>query len=353
MSLKTEVVIYGSYGYTGSLIVQECLSRNVKVRLSGRDEVKLKKQSKETGLSYQVTSVDDERALISLLENAIVVIHCAGPFKHTARIMAEACIKTKTHYTDITGEFEVFEMLNTLDNQAKQNGITLMPGVGFDVVPSDCLAAHLKRRLPSATHLQLAFTSLKGGLSRGTARTSIEGLGQGSYIRENGKLKKIPMGSKSAQINFGEFSTSAVCIPWGDIATAYHSTHIPNIGVYMGMPEKNIRLLRLSNAFNWFLNKPFVKNFLKKQIDKRVSGPSDERRSKGRSFLCGKVSNEKGDTCISTLQTYDGYTLTAKTCVLILQKIISNNFKAGYQTPSMAYGPDLILEVDTTKRNDL
>lgn len=346
------IVLYGSYGYTGKLIAQECKSKNINILLAGRNAEALQLQSKETGFAFQVVDLNHGEALRKLLTDKKLVIHCGGPFQFTSKQMVEACLETKTHYTDISGEFTVFEMLAAYDAKAKAVGIMIMPGTGFDVVPSDCLALHLKNRLPSATHLQLAFTALKGGLSRGTARTSIEGLGYGSYVRENGKLKPIPLASRSQHINFGEFTTSTVCIPWGDISTAYRSTKIPNIEVYFGMAEKTINKLKWANYFNWLLRRKWLKTFLKKQLDKRPAGPSDERRKNGRSFLWGKVWDDQGNIAISTLQTFDGYTLTAKTSTLIAQKILSDNFKIGFQTPSMAYGENLILEIENTTRKD-
>jgi short subunit dehydrogenase-like uncharacterized protein len=348
-----QVVLYGSYGYTGKLIAQECKAKNINIILAGRNPEALQRQSTETGFAFEVVDVDDREGLKKLLAHKKLVIHCGGPFQFTSKQMVEVCLETKTHYTDISGEFTVFELLAKYDTKAKAAGIMIAPGIGFDVVPSDCLALHLKNRLPSASHLLFAFTTLKGGLSRGTARTSIDGLGYGSYVRENGKLKNIPLASRSQHINFGDFTTSTVCIPWGDISTAYHSTGIPNIEVYMGMPEKTINKLKWANYFSWLLRKDWLKKFLKKQIDKRAPGPSDEKRKNGRSYLYGKVWDDHGNEAISTLQTFDGYTLTAKTSTSIAEKILSDNFKIGFQTPSMAYGESLILEIETTVLKDL
>ena len=86
--------------------------------------------------------------------------------------------------------------------------------------------------------------------------------------------------------------------------------------------------------------------------DQKPAGPSEEKRNSGRSFLWGKVWDGNGKACVSQLETVSGYTLTAKTAVLIAEKIMSGNFKAGYQTPAMAYGADLIMEIDQTKRKD-
>ncbi len=347
------IVVYGSYGYTGKLIVNECRTKNLNVILAGRNEEELKKQSRDSGYSYEVVASDDLKALKALLLPASVVIHCGGPFRYTAQTMADACLATSTHYTDITGEYEVFESLSLLDGAAKTAGIMIMPGTGFDVVPSDCLALYLKNRLPSATHLQLAFTMSKGGLSRGTKKSMTEGLGYGSVIRKDSKLTSVQLGEKVMEIDFGAFKTKTLNIPWGDIATAWRSTAIPNIEVYSGATDEMINSAKMSKYIGWLLRMRWVKNIMLKQIDKKPAGPSDEKRESGRSYLWGKVWDGSGKTATSRLETMSGYALTAKTAVLIVEKILKGNLKSGYQTPAMCYGQDLIMEIDDSKRADV
>jgi short subunit dehydrogenase-like uncharacterized protein len=353
--LKTSnlIVVYGSYGYTGKLIVSECKRKNLNVILAGRNEEQLKVQSGQSGYSYEVVDSADRRGLNALLQPATLVIHCGGPFKHTAKTMSDACLATGTHYTDITGEYQVFESLALLDTVAKAAEIMIMPGTGFDVVPSDCLALHLKNKLPSATHLQLAFTMSKGGLSRGTKKSMTEGLGEGSLIRKDGKLTPVPLGEKIIEVDFGPFKTKALNIPWGDIATAWRSTGIRNIEVYNGTTDKMISSAKMSNYIGWLLRMRWLKNVMLKQIDKKPSGPSHEKREGGRSYLWGKVWDGSGKSQVSRLDTLSGYSLTAKTAVLIAEKILGGNFKTGYQTPAMCYGADLIMEIETSKRSDV
>src|SRR5687768_8341533 len=200
-----DTVIYGSYGFTGKLITCECREKGLKVLLSGRDHLKLRDQSEASGYPYEAVDLEDPAVLKGVLQKASIVIHCAGPFSATAATMADACLDTSTHYLDITGEYPVFEMLAGYDSRAKHKGIVIMPGVGFDVVPTDCLAVQLKNRLPGATHLQLAFAMSKGGVSRGTARTMVEGMGYGSMIRKDGRLTPIGLGDKVMDIDFGPF----------------------------------------------------------------------------------------------------------------------------------------------------
>ncbi len=348
MNNTPQLLIYGSYGYTGQLIVHECALKKIPVLLSGRDAAKLKAQSEKSGYPFEVLDLKEVDKLKTLLRSVKAIIHCAGPFRYTARTVAEACLETGTHYIDITGEHQVFELLPTYHERAVAKNIQIMPGAGFDVVPTDCVALHLKNLLPDATHLQLAFASLKGGLSRGTAKTMAEGAGTGSLVRRNGKLESVPLGKLVMNIDFGAFQTICLNIPWGDISTAWRTTGIPNIEVYTGAKTSMIRNARLSNYIGWFLQMPWVKRFAQRQIDKKPAGPSEERRKKGRSFIWGKVWNKAGESREARLETLDGYTLTAKTSVLIAEKVLRGDFKAGYRTPAGAYGESLIMEIENT-----
>ena len=153
-------------------------------------------------MDYRVFSLDDPAALGAGLDGVAAVLNCAGPFSRTARPMAEACLRRGVHYLDVTGEIAVFEELASRDAEAQAAGVMLLPGVGFDVVPSDCLAAHLKRRLPSATKLALGFQAVSR-LSRGTAMTMVENLPPGGMIRRGGVLTRVPAGWQTRAIDFG------------------------------------------------------------------------------------------------------------------------------------------------------
>src|SRR6267154_1014865 len=251
--MPAPLIVYGSYGYTGQLIIEECKAKGVEVMLSGRNGEALAKQSALTGFPFEVADIQDTTGLCRVLEKGSMVIHAAGPFQFTAQRMAEACLITQKHYTDITGEISVFEMMAKLDAKANAAGITLMPGVGFDVVPSDCLALHLKNRLTSATHLQLAFASNKGGLSRGTSKTMIEGMGLGGAIRKEGKIIPVPLHEGITTINYGAFQLPSVRIPWGDVSTAFYSTGIGNIEVFRGADQGLIKQVKISRYLNWLL----------------------------------------------------------------------------------------------------
>lgn len=344
-----DVVIYGSYGFTGRLIVDLLTRKNLRVLLSGRDSNKLSAQAAATSLPYVVVSCDDHAGLVKLLQQTKIVLHCGGPFIHTASAMVAACLETGTHYVDITGEYQVFDQLARNHQAYADRGILVMPGVGFDVVPSDCLALYLKECLPSATHLRLAFAS-GGGLSRGTTLTMIESLGSDSTIRKDGDYVSVPLGSLTLDVNFAGSRRLCVNIPWGDIATAFYSTGIPNIAVYTAMEKSQYRMVRFGRYMKWFLKMNIVRNALKNQVMKKPDGPSRQRMQKSGTVLWGEVRDAQGRSVSAELTTLNGYLLTAEASVHIVSKLLQEKIKPGYFTPAMYFGSDLILELPGSSR---
>lgn len=350
-----QFLIYGANGYTGKLIAELAASFNLYPILAGRNEKAIQKLSGELQLPYRIFDLDDPIQLHQHLNDVKLVLHAAGPFQLTAKPMIDACIATHTHYIDITGEIPVFEMAKQYSTAAIKSGIMVMPGVGFDVVPTDCMALFLKKKLPDATSLQLAFASSGSGLSHGTASTMVMGLGEGGAVRENGKIVKKPLGHKGMWIDFSilpgrENKLFAMTIPWGDISTAYFTTGIPAIETYTGISPKIFQMLKFQGSFNWLLKTSLVRKYATKKIKERPAGPSAEKRAESSSLVWGKVENTVGNTVEAAMQVLDGYTLTAHSSLLITQKILADNFKTGYQTPAAAYGEDLILEIPGTKR---
>lgn len=341
-------LIYGATGYTGGLAARLAASRGQKPVLAGRSEGPLRTLAEGLGLEHRTFGLEDRAALDRGLEGMKVVLHCAGPFSRTWRPMAEACLRTGIHYLDITGEPAVFEALHARDAEARAAKVMLLPGAGFDVVPSDCLAAHLKRRLPSARRLSLGFRAL-GGVSRGTAATVVENLGHGGLVRRGGVLTRVPAGWKTRPIDFGRGPTQTATIPWGDVVTAFYSTGIPDIEVYAAVRGE-------SWAVRWLgpllATRP-VQAFLKSRIRARPPGPTDEERARGKGLLWGEAVDDAGHAVTSRLTTPEGYTLTALTSLLIVSKVLAGRAPVGFQTPSTAYGPDLILEVEGVTRADV
>ncbi|MBX3414606.1 MAG: saccharopine dehydrogenase NADP-binding domain-containing protein [Pirellulales bacterium] len=344
---KTQPMIYGASGYTGRLIAREAVRRGLRPILAGRSLESFAALAKELDCPTRVFSLDRPEEIAGALGDVAAVAHCAGPFSATARPMMDACIASQTHYLDITGEIDVIEAGHELHERAAAAGIALMPAVGFDVVPSDCLAATLAAELPNATLLQLAFTGT-GGFSPGTAKTMVEGLPHGGKARINGKLERVPPAWKTREIPFRTGTQTGVTIPWGDVASAYYSTGIPNIEVYLSDPGFKPKHMHRLRWLMPLLGIGLVQRFLKRFIEKRVPGPSDRARENSRSSLWGRVEDAQGKAVEATLETLGGYPLTVLTTVTVLEKVLAGEGPRGYATPAMAFGKDFILTMPAT-----
>lgn len=345
-------LLYGANGYTGNLITKLAVESGLRPILGGRNCEKVKPLADQLGLEYRAFSLDDDAAIDSALADVPIVLHCAGPFSRTSSPMVAGCLRTKTHYLDITGEVAVFEAIASHNSEAKAAGVMLLPGVGFDVVPSDCLAAHLKARLPSATKLALGFQAL-GRLSRGTATTMVEAQNQKGLVRRGGVLTPVPAAWQTRLIDFGQGATEAVTIPWGDVSTAYYSTGIPDIEVYAAFPAATRIGMVATRYLGWLLGLPPVQDLQKTLIQNQPPGPTEAERAQGKSLLWGEVTDNSVNRLVSRLQCPEGYTLTALTAVAIVQKVLAGQFSVGFQTPSLVYGADFILEFEGVVRQDL
>ena len=346
-------LIYGSYGYTGQLIVELAVKEGMRPILAGRDEKKLREQAEKYNLEYRTFSLDETDKLNSALLEVDAVLHCAGPFVLTFRQMAEACIRTKRHYVDISGEIEGFEALAKMSDDAKLAGIMLLPGGGFDVVPSDCLAAHLKRRLPTATHFRLFIRGVGGGVSRGTALSGIENMHRQGRIRKDGKISQVPPAWQVLEQDFGRGPKRTVSIGWGDVSTAYYSTGVPNIETYFAVKTSAINLLRLTRRIGPLLYTRVVRNLLQSIIRlANPHGPSRQRNETGFNLMVGEMRDAE-HIVRTKLRVPEGYWLTMLTTVEIMKRILNSDYKTGFQTPSLAYGTDFIMQFDGVERQDL
>lgn len=345
-------MLYGANGYTGKLIAELAHTYGLTPILAGRNEKEISRLAEKHNCNYRIFDLSITDTIIEHINDCKLVLHAAGPFLHTAKPMMKACIAAGVHYLDITGEIGVFEMAKKMGTAAEAAGIMLMPGVGFDVVPTDCMAKYLHEKMPDATHLQLAFASIGGGVSHGTATTMATSLGNGGAIRANGNIIKKPLGHKGMTVDFGIKKRFVMTIPWGDVSTAHHTTGIPNIETYTAVKPSVYRLLKLQWLFNPLLRTAWVRKMVQRKIDAAPAGPDESARNTGKSLVWGSVKNEEGKYIEASYIGPEGYTLTAHASLIIAKKVWEGNLKIGYQTPAGCYGKDLALEIPGSSRND-
>ncbi len=339
--MTNRLLIYGANGYTGEMIARAAAAQGLAPVLAGRSEQAIAALAAELGCEFRVFPLAEPGAVAGGLAGCRVVIHCAGPFSATAAPMMKGCIAARAHYTDITGEIDVFELGFRHDAEARRAGIVLCPGVGFDVVPTDCIALTLKQAMPEATKLALGFDS-RSGMSRGTASTSVEGLGHGSRVREDGVIRRIPLGSRSRQVDFGAGPKLATAIPWGDVSTAFRTTGIPDIEVYVPVSPKALANLRRLGNLGWLLRRRPVQALLKWRIRQGAPGPSASERERTPVHVWGEAQDAAGRTLTARVRVPNGYTVTTDAAVAIARRLLESSPPPGFTTPARLMGADFV-----------
>lgn len=336
------ILLYGANGYTGRLIAEEFVRRGVRPILAGRNAGVVAAMAARHGLDHRAFGLDDSEGIACSLGGVTVVLHAAGPFFRTSAPMVAACLACGVHYLDITGEISVFEACRARDEEARRAGVILLPGTGFDVVPTDCLAARLAERMPDASLLELAFSG-GGSFSRGTLKTMVLGLDKGGAIRREGRIESVPLGWKRMLVPFRDRTRLAVTIPWGDVSTAHWSTRIPNIHTYMAPGRNALRLLGVLGSMRKLLRFRPLASMVERLIDRTVDGPGEAVRSTAKTQVWGRVTRRGGESMEATAVTPEAYRLTAISSVECALRVLNSPPPTpGYHTPSSAFGPGFL-----------
>jgi short subunit dehydrogenase-like uncharacterized protein len=341
--MPAPLLVYGAYGYTGELIARRAVARGLPVVLAGRDAARLATLGAALGCPWRAFPLSEPGPLRRGLEGVGLVLHCAGPFFRTFRPMVEACLDLRIHYLDITGEIPVFQQIAALGSQAERAGVMLLPGSGFDVVPTDCLAAHVARRRPGAARLALGFQS-RGGISIGTART-MTSLGPDAPPPGPGPRRR--------RIDYGRGLRRSWSIPWGDVFTARRATGIEDVTVYLAMPLAQALAMGALQVVAPLFRLPALAEGAARLLAGGVGGPDARARAAGSTVVWAEAVDPSGQRAVARLSGPEGYQFTALAAVEIAERVLRGEVKPGWQTPASAYGPDLALAVPGVERVDV
>jgi short subunit dehydrogenase-like uncharacterized protein len=348
--MSRDFLLYGATGYVGSAIAERAVQRGLHPILGGRNAEAIGRQGAELGLETVITPVSDPVGLDAAMAEVPVVLNCAGPFVHTAIPVIESCLRTGTHYLDLSGEPVVYEVVH---DRAAELGVMLLPSVGFDVVPTDCLAAHLARRLPSATRLTLALNQQDpAGLPPGTLNSLIEMLPYGSnkQHRVDGAVVDAARRERRS-IDFGEGPVEAVLLTWGDVFTAYRSTGIPNIEDFFVLDDALIRQLDSLDRTRPLFRLAWIRAAAKRGLR---GGATPAERAQATMTVWGEVTDDAGGRAVSRLSGPEGgLEWTSRVALDVVRHVLAGEVVPGFQTPATAYGPDLVLETGGVRREDV
>ncbi len=337
-------LLYGASGYTGSRIAEAAVRAGVAPVLAGRNTRPVASLAERLGCGHMGFSLDDRQAIARHIAAFAAVLNCAGPFSATAIPMMEACLATGTHYLDITGEIDTIEAAAARGSRAESAGVVLMPAVGFDVVATDCLAALLAEQLADGHLLQLAFTGMRS-VSRGTAKTMLQGLAQGGRVRRDGQIVRVPLAWKTRRIPFPGRSQLGVTVPWGDVASAWYTTGVPNIEVYLGTSRRMVVAMRMLRWLIGLLRTAWVQKVAARAIDRWVRGPEPSTSARARIALWGQLTNQAGRCVQASMITPGGYRITVSAALECLKRVLDGQVRPGFVTPAKAFGSGLVFSL--------
>lgn len=350
--MQTDVLLYGATGYTGRLLARSARDAGLTPVLCGRSEDKLQALATDLALEYRVAGLESPGEIACALDGIGVVLNAAGPFSKTAPPLVEACLHRGIHYLDLTAEVAAIDMASQRSDEARRRDVMLMPAVGFDVVPSDCLAAHVARRSPCARRMYIGVAGL-ALLSRGSAKTSIEVVGEPVWVRREGALKRLPAGSLVRSFDYGDGPSSSIVISWGDVVSAYFTTGVPDITAYFQATSAIRAHDAMVRLFGWAV--PFTpwRAWLHASTDLLPEGPTEEQRKQRQAVVVVEVEDDEGGVVRSRLRTPEAYTFSALSALAIASRVLAGDFEPGYQTPARVYGADFVLSLPGVVREDL
>lgn len=349
---REQLLLYGATGFSGRLIARQARALGWSPILAGRGAARVTALADELDCAARVVSLTAPAELHAALDGVAVVLNVAGPFAATAPALVEACLAAGVHYLDITGEVPVLAALARRHDDAAARGIMLMPAVGFVVLPSDCLAAHVARRLPGASALTIAV-SRTDALSRGSRRTILEQWGDRIALRRAGVLTDIPIGTRERRIDFGRGARPAAAVSWGDVVTAFHTTGIPNIDTYLEVSPAERALFRFNQRLSVVGGQDVLRPLLRLPEMLLGDGPSAPQRAAATRVIVAEARDASGQVVRARLTTPEAYDFTTAAALLVARRVLRGEWRPGFQTPAGMYGPDVVLEINGVARENL
>lgn len=340
--MENKVLLYGATGYTAQLAIEEMLKVGIKPILAGRSE-SVNIVGKKYNLETRVFDLENPTNIQKNIADVMLVVNLAGPFYATAQKLIQACLYTKTHYTDIAGEVKDFEKVHQFDKQAQESEIMLMPGIGFGVVPTDVAAYLAKQNLPNANKLTIAFAT-QGGVSQGTLKTVLKDMNEEGVKRIEGKLEPCKPAEETFSFALQGKKNKCVSNPWrADVFSAYYSTQIPNIKAYSAFPAPLVFMMRNK----WLFGKFTKSKLLQKLIEKAPKGPTEKELKEGKTFVYVEAQNSESKKVVVSIEGPEAYLFTAQTVTQITKHILENEWQKGFQTPARVYGAKIIENLHT------
>jgi len=342
-------MLYGAYGMTGRLILDEALRRGHRPTLAGRDAAKLQELQRLTGLDTAPLALERGAELRTALSRVGCVVLAAGPYDVTGPLMRGACLEARCSYLDVNAAVDDFCQALACDEAARAAGVAVIPGVGYGVVFGECLAVQTARRVSDATSLRLSLATETDGRSRAATLTSAGALARGGLDVHDGELRNRPIAFSTWLAPDSQRSaTRFAAMPMAELVAAHRSTGVPNIVAGIPMSRAAAAFVRATG--------PWIGKVIARTAARR-SGRAGTPLSGAaiaalRSRMWAEARNDHGQTAAAMLETGEGYRAAAAAAVRAVESLRQTP-RIGALTPAQAFGADFVLGVPGTQIQEL
>ncbi len=345
-------MLYGATGYTGTLIAEEAVRRGHKPILAARNAEKLRVLADRLGLKWCAFPLEDKSALLKAAESVELMLHSAGPFAETCVPMMDACLAGKTHYLDISNEISVLQAAQVRHRMAVENGLSIIPGVGFGTVASNCLVRHVCAQIINPVSLEIVMSPYVAQRSAGAAKSTLETIAHGGYVRRDGILVRNTFGSGAKRIRIANGEHNVIPVPSGDLEAAYIATGIANITVYM-TTQINPTLASFVLPFaqkllSWDILRQKFERWMDGRATSIVEKPVNTNQ---RSWIWVRACDCHDNVAEAMLETGEGYAFTAAASVLAAEWVLGKH-TVGSKVPATAFGTDFVFQIDSARMYD-
>jgi short subunit dehydrogenase-like uncharacterized protein len=347
--MTSRLLIYGANGYTGRLIARAAAARGLSPILAGRNREQVEALARELACESRVFALQGD--LRAQLAGASVVLHCAGPYVATSAPMLDACIAARACYLDLTGELPVFEAVYARDAELRAVGVTAVPGVGFDAVPTEGLAVLLKQRMPDAFRVRIAIDADGAAATRGTVKSALEIASQGPLVRVEGALRPPRRTTEPEPFELAGKMRRLVPFAGCELAAIYRSTGIPNIEMGFAMSERRARLFASQQRLAFVLRAKPIRRLAQRLIDRVHEDPTETDLREGRMHLRGDAWGPNGHRAL-LLTTPQGYVHTVDAALACVDRALAGSLRTGALAPSQLLPPEAMLALPGVSLSD-
>lgn len=294
-----DVVVMGATGFTGFLVAEYLqktygVGQSLRWAMAGRNLDKLRQKRAALGNEaiplIQADSFDAE-SLDRLTSQTRVLCTTVGPYAKYGSEAVASCVRSQTHYCDLTGEVQwIRRMIDAHHEAAAARKIKITHCCGFDSIPSDMGVFWLQKQAKELTgmycqHIKTGVKAAKGGFSGGTVASLLNVMDEAQEDRRLYKVLFHPYSLNPSDQQEGPDG--------GDLRAVEYDAHFGSWVCPFIMASINTRVVRRGHAL---LDYPYGKDFRYDEVTLTGDGFSGRVKGYLTSIPLGVLSSARKGT---------------------------------------------------------